>query len=508
MAEDARCGGRSATDYQLMRPAIYEGDMSEVFLAKDKLTGETVVVKAYKKRLMNGLDRFALDREIKIHGSLQHQHVVQLLTWFEDKEQVYLVQEHAARGDLFGVVRSDGPRSRYCDEAVTAREVIVPLVLAVAYLHSNGIAHRDIKPENILLATDGSLRLADFGLSIDFNEERPVSRVGTLDYMAPEVFLCPPKHSPLENKHDRTLVYSSKVDVWAIGVLAYELLTGASPFASGGSLDEHANAVLYDELSFPVTMSVAAKAFIRGALKKDARERPVAAALLKCPWLAPHVDTAAVELLLSSTSGGGGNSGGEASAQPSPRSHGGSSGGNSSTTGISSSLSSDGSCAGRGGSIAGNGGTDAMHHALQRGEHWERRVSDLVSPQLPSGGDNAVLEREVHGSNDGNDGGDHELQVVAGLGLCPPSRPGRPDRPSAPGCLLTPGLPAQQQPPPPPPQQQQQQPGACPFTGKTSHDSDKAVVTLPHGQFGHLSGDGDALDTGIHAMGLEGSFQM
>lgn len=59
-----------------------------------------------------------------------------------------------------------------------------------------GIIHRDIKPENILLMADGSIKLADFGLSIDSTSERPVTRAGTLDYMAPEVNFPPPRPSP------------------------------------------------------------------------------------------------------------------------------------------------------------------------------------------------------------------------------------------------------------------------------------------------------------------------
>ena len=76
---------------------------------------------------------------------------------------------------------------------------------------SQGIAHRDIKPENILLTTEGVVKLADFGLAIDLNEEIAVTRAGTLDYMAPEVFACPNKTAPDENKSMKDISYSTQV---------------------------------------------------------------------------------------------------------------------------------------------------------------------------------------------------------------------------------------------------------------------------------------------------------
>jgi aurora kinase len=92
------------------------------------------------------------------------------------------------------------------------------------------IAHRDIKPENILVTSSKTIKIADFGLAIDCAAERPVTRAGTLDYMAPETLVCPDKKHPEENKDKTTLVYGLGVDCWAVGVLAYELIVGRPPF--------------------------------------------------------------------------------------------------------------------------------------------------------------------------------------------------------------------------------------------------------------------------------------
>lgn len=109
----------------------------------------------------------------------------------------------------------------------TCLQIIAPLLRILEKMHTLKLMHRDIKPENIFLTGGGKFKLGDFGLALRFDEEIPFSRSGTLDYMAPEVLKCPLKTYPDENKQDSSLHYSSSVDTWAVGVLAYELLTGA-----------------------------------------------------------------------------------------------------------------------------------------------------------------------------------------------------------------------------------------------------------------------------------------
>eukprot|EP00798_Chlamydomonas_sp_ICE-L_P029957 gene29957-18022_t len=118
---------------------------------------------------------------------------------------------------------------------VVAQAVSSPLIPPTSTLSTPGIVHRDIKPDNVLFMSDLTLKLADFGLAIDLTEERANTRAGTLDYMAPEVLRCPQKDSPDEGKCTNIptdLEYTAEVDLWAMGVFAYEILTGVAPYHS------------------------------------------------------------------------------------------------------------------------------------------------------------------------------------------------------------------------------------------------------------------------------------
>ena len=192
--------------------------------------------------------------------------------------------ELADNGDLYEHLKNNG---NIVQEKYAVRDVISPCLNTLSYLHTLNIIHRNIKPENIVLARTNDkmmIKLADFGVSIDCSSERPVTRCGTLDYISPEALACPDKTHPNDNKDLIELVYGPSVDVWAVGVLAYELIVGLPPFEKDSRRDTR-DAILYDEPEFPSTVSSQAKSFILAALNKSAAARATVVDLLKHPWI-------------------------------------------------------------------------------------------------------------------------------------------------------------------------------------------------------------------------------
>ncbi|WIA37831.1 hypothetical protein OEZ86_014687 [Tetradesmus obliquus] len=170
-------------DYHILEK-LYTGYASKVYKAVCKRSNEVVVLKSYQLSAICELYQHQIFREVGLHASLAHEHVVQLSAAFQEGDFVVLVQEYAAGGNLFELLQKYGGR---LNEHVTVQMVLEPFLRVLQYLHTRGIIHRDIKPENILFSSGMSLKLADFGLAIDLRRERAVTRAGTLDYMAPEV---------------------------------------------------------------------------------------------------------------------------------------------------------------------------------------------------------------------------------------------------------------------------------------------------------------------------------
>lgn len=206
-------------------------------------------------RQHNLLDQ--MDREIEILRSLRHPHIVRLYFDFRTATHIFLGLEFASGRGLFDALN----RAQKFAPPLSAR-YFFEICEALEYLHGlpQKVIHRDIKPENILLDGEGRTKLADFGWAnmLDNNADLKSTFCGTLDYLAPEMIQGA--------GHDELL------DMWNMGVLLYEMLTGKSPFGSS-SQEETCRLILALDLRFPRDMDVDAVDLIRRLCKLAPRER-------------------------------------------------------------------------------------------------------------------------------------------------------------------------------------------------------------------------------------------
>jgi aurora kinase len=253
-----------------MKSTLGEGSFGKVYLVKHKVTNAMYAIKAIDKRFKNNQEgKPYFRREIEIMYKVNHPNIVRLFSHFEDDNFCYFVMEYIAKGNLFTIKNKQKAK---CFEASTVAYYMRDIISAVYYLHNMdpSIIHRDIKPENVLLHEDGKIKLTDFGWSnyIDGSEVRS-TYCGTPVYLAPEMIK--------EIGHDESL------DIWCIGVLMFELLTGEIPFA-GSTMNVLSDNIIKTKISWPKDMNLDAKDLIKKILKSDPKERISLADMLKHPF--------------------------------------------------------------------------------------------------------------------------------------------------------------------------------------------------------------------------------
>jgi serine/threonine protein kinase len=195
------------------------GGMSRVFVATDRLLGRKVVIKVLSPELTAEMSRGRFRREIQVAAQLQHPHIVTLFTAGEHGDLVYYTMPFIEGESLKSALDKQGQLS-----VPDVVRVLYDVVDALAYAHRHGVIHRDIKPANILRSGSHAL-VTDFGVAKALNAAMPSSAmtstgmaIGTPAYMAPEQLAGDP-------------AADHRVDLYALGLLSYELLTGKSPFA-------------------------------------------------------------------------------------------------------------------------------------------------------------------------------------------------------------------------------------------------------------------------------------
>src|SRR5436190_5847308 len=248
---------------------IAAGGMGEVFRAQDAVLAREVAIKVLHRSLAGDqsfVDRFR--REARAAAGLSHPNIVAVYDWGSVDGIYYMVMEYVRGRGVRDLLNATRPL-----EPAQAAEVIRQTLLALQHAHRQGIVHRDMKPENILVTTEGVVKVADFGLARAYADGRATQAgtvTGTVQYLSPEQIRGEPS--------------DPRSDLYSLGVVTYELLTGRLPFTG-----ETAMSIAYKHLADRVPVPSAAvasippelDAFVASATDRDRELRPESAAEMR-----------------------------------------------------------------------------------------------------------------------------------------------------------------------------------------------------------------------------------
>ncbi|XP_007901417.1 serine/threonine-protein kinase H1 [Callorhinchus milii] len=256
-----------------IKALIGRGSFSRVVRVEHRATRQPFAIKMIETRAKEGKE--VCESELNVLRRVSHRNIIQLIEVFETQNRVYMVMELATGGELFDRIIAKGSFTER-----DATRVLQMVLDGIRYLHSLGITHRDLKPENLLYyhpGSDSKILVTDFGLANSGNKGGDWSMrttCGTPEYIAPEILLRKP--------------YTNAVDMWALGVISYILLSGTMPFE-----DENRTRLYrmilkckYSYVGEPWSnVSNLAKDFIDRLLTTDPSERMAAMQALKHPWI-------------------------------------------------------------------------------------------------------------------------------------------------------------------------------------------------------------------------------
>ena len=262
------------------------GGYGKVNLYRHKATGAEYAIKLIDKtKFENKLQKELFAREVDMMYKIRHPNIVRLYTHFEDETNCYIALEYIKKGNLYSYTQS--MPNKVLDAATTAH-FVVDLISSLYYLHNMDppIIHRDIKPENLLVGNNGQLKLTDFGGS-NYLEGGNVryTTCGTQIYHSPEMLL--------------KKGYDTRVDIWAIGILIFELMVGRPPFKSDAQHSMEDN-IVHLRINWPSTMNLLARSLITKILKLEPDQRPTLKEILEHQFIKTYVENANSRLILPS----------------------------------------------------------------------------------------------------------------------------------------------------------------------------------------------------------------
>eukprot|EP01156_Anaeramoeba_ignava_P022696 Anaeramoba_ignava/c20957_g2_i3.p1 GENE.c20957_g2_i3~~c20957_g2_i3.p1 ORF type:complete len:339 (-),score=99.22 c20957_g2_i3:315-1331(-) len=230
---------------------IGQGQSANVFQVEQKNNGQLFAMKVMEKNWITKNKQVVnVKNERDVLAQSKNPFLVKLHHCFQSNSHVFLIMDLVQGGELYHHLNRE-------EEVFTEQRVkfyAAELICALESLHKEGIAYRDLKPENILIDDEGHLKLADFGLAKPLKKQnRTFSFCGSPEYLSPEV---------IERKG-----YGTATDLWALGVILYEMLHGLPPFYSSNR-KRMFDMILHDNFTFSEDLSDECKSFISGLLIK------------------------------------------------------------------------------------------------------------------------------------------------------------------------------------------------------------------------------------------------
>lgn len=227
----ANLSGQVLKSYEVLEQ-LGTGGFGAVYKAVQPVIGREVAIKVILPEYANRPDfirRF--ESEAQVVARLEHPHIVPLYDYWREPNSAYLVMRYLRGGSLRDIIDENGAL-----DILSATQLVAQIASALSFAHRNGVVHRDLKTDNILVDDNGNYYLSDFGIAKDLTTESGLTRdsiLGTPAYLSPEQI--------------RGEKVTAKSDIYALGILIYEALTGAKPF-----FDVTPATILYKQLNDPL----------------------------------------------------------------------------------------------------------------------------------------------------------------------------------------------------------------------------------------------------------------
>ncbi|KAL7325911.1 cAMP-dependent protein kinase catalytic subunit [Mucor circinelloides] len=252
-------------DFVLKR-TVGTGSFGRVHLAQSKVNGKHYAIKALDKYDVVRLKQVEhINNEPTILREISHPFLVTLWDAFQDDSHLFMVMDYVPGGELFSILRK---QKKFSEQ--TAKFYAAEVLLALAYLHENGIVYRDLKPENILIDARGHVKLTDFGFAKRV-DDMTWTVCGTPDYLAPEIIL--------------SKGYTKAVDWWGLGVLIFEMVVGRAPFIDKNPVNLYQK-ILECRVDWPEDMSADLKDLLQNLLTADIEGRYTSEEIKEHVWFA------------------------------------------------------------------------------------------------------------------------------------------------------------------------------------------------------------------------------